>query len=125
MISKYKRDNDEMMELTECNCKSQTSSSKIKVIDRHHRVGGNVELKKTLLETLSQKSSSCSHCVQFFLGSRQGYAVRTLEKNDIEKSKEYCERTGKSFYIHCPLIANLSKDPKTKDEKDASILQNS
>lgn len=108
-----------------CNCVVQTECPKIKVLDEKHRVGANVELKKTLLETLAQKASCGSHCVQFFLGSRQGYQVRKLDKLDIEKSKKYCEMYGKTFYIHCPLIANLSKDPKTKDEKDASILQNS
>lgn len=108
-----------------CNCVSQTASSKIKVLDRHHRVGGNVDLQKTLYDTLTQKASTCSHCIQFFLGSRQAYSVRRLDFQDIQKSKEYCERVGKSFYIHCPLIANLSKDPSTKDEKDASILQKS
>lgn len=113
------------MESKECNCVSQTKAPIIKVLDSHHRVGGNVELKKTMYETLTQKASTGSHCVQFFLGSRQGYKVRTLKNEDIQKSKEYCDKWGKTFYIHCPLIANLSKDPATKDEKDASILKNS
>jgi deoxyribonuclease-4 len=72
-----------------------------------------------------QPSSSGSHCVQFFLGSAQGYSCRVLDKKDIEKSKIYCETYNKTFYVHCPLIANLSKDPKTMDEKDASILEKS
>ena len=111
--------------MTECNCVAQKEACKIKVLDQHHRVGGNVELKKTLLETLTQKTSTGSHCVQFYLGGRQNYKVRKLNPIDIEKSKEYCEKYNKSFYIHCPLIANLSKDPATKDEKDKSILRNS
>lgn len=108
-----------------CNCVSQKKACDIKVLDCHHRVGGNVDLQKTLYDTLTQKASTCSHCVQFFLGSRQAYSVRKLDPTDIQKSKEYCERMGKTFYIHCPLIANLSKDPATKDEKDLSILQKS
>ena len=108
-----------------CNCVSQKKACQIKVLDKHHRVGGNIDLQKTLYDTLTQKASTCSHCVQFFLGNRQAYNVRKLDKADIQKSKEYCERTGKTFYIHCPLIANLSKDPATKDEKDAGILKKS
>lgn len=108
-----------------CNCVPQEESCKIKVLDRHHRVGGNVNLQKTLLQTLTQKASSCSHCVQFYLSSRQGYSVRKLDKEDIKKSKEYCEKYGKSFYIHCPLIANLSKNPESSDEKETEILRNS
>jgi len=111
--------------MTECNCVAQKEVPKIRVLDQHHRVGGNVELKKTLLETLAQRTSSSSHCVQFYLGGRQNYQVRKLDPVDIEKSKEYCDNYNKSFYIHCPLIANLSKDPSTKDEKDSSILKNS
>ena len=109
----------------ECNCVSQTEAPVIKVLDSHHRVGGNVQLKETLLKTLTQKSSSCSHCIQVFLGSRQGYKVRNLDPIDIKKSKEYCEKYNKSFYIHCPLIANLSKNPNSQDEKELSILRNS
>lgn len=108
-----------------CNCVPQEESCKIKVLDKHHRVGGNVNLQKTLLQTLTQKASSCSHCVQFYLSSRQGYSVRKLDKEDIKKSKEYCEKYGKSFYIHCPLIANLSKNPESSDEKETEILRNS
>jgi deoxyribonuclease IV len=113
----------------ECNCPcapgTQKEAPKIKVIDLHHRVGGNVNLQKSLLKTLSQKGSIGSHCVQFYLSSRQGYSVRRLDKKDIEDSKKYCETNGKSFYIHCPLIANLSKDGESKDSKEIEILQNS
>jgi deoxyribonuclease-4 len=122
-----------------CNCKIQTGQPCVRVLDVKHRVGGHVELKKTLLQTLNQPSSTESHCVQFYLGSAQGYSCRTLDLQDIEKSKAYCEMYGKTFYVHCPLIANLSKDPKTKEEsegvldpkdreqkeKDASILERS
>ena len=113
------------MDKVECNCVAQTEAPCIKVLDAHHRVGGNVELKKTLLQTLCQKSSTGSHCVQFYLGSRQGYSVRTLDPLDIQKTAKYCETYGKSFYIHCPLIANLSKNPESEDEKEISILKNS
>lgn len=51
-----------------CNCVSQINAPVIKVLDSHHRVGGNVSLEKTLLQTLAQKASAGSHCVQFYLG---------------------------------------------------------
>lgn len=113
----------------ECNCScapaTQKETPKIKVIDLHHRVGGNVDLQKTLLKTLTQKASIGSHCVQFYLSSRQTYKVRKVDKQDIEDVKKYCDINGKTFYIHCPLIANLSKDGKSKDSKEIEILQNS
>lgn len=113
------------MESKICNCVSQKQAPKIKVLDLHHRVGGTVELKKTLYETMTQNAASSSHCSQFFLGNRQGYSVRNLDKEDILRTQKYCQDWNKSFYIHCPLIANLSKDPTTKDSKDLSILKNS
>jgi deoxyribonuclease-4 len=108
-----------------CNCVPQIDAPVIKVLDCHHRVGGNVSLQKTLLQTLTQKASSSSHCVQFYLGSRQNYKVRKLDFVDIKKSKEYCQKYNKTFYIHCPLIANLAKDPASSNEKDISILKKS
>ena len=48
-----------------CNCVSQKKACQIKVLDSHHRVGGNVELQKTLYDTLAQKASTCSHCVYY------------------------------------------------------------
>jgi deoxyribonuclease-4 len=110
-----------------CSCSPgfQTELPKIKVIDLHHRVGANVNLEKTLLKTLTQKGALGSHCVQFYLSSRQGYKVRRLDKKDIEDTKKYCDNNGKSFYIHCPLIANLSKNGKSKDSKEIEILSNS
>ena len=108
-----------------CNCKIQSGEPCIRVLDSKHRVGGHVELQKTLLGTLTQPSSSGSHCVQFFLGSAQNYTCRKVDKTDIERSKAYCEMYGKTFYVHCPLIANLSKDAKSKDEKEQAMLEKS
>ena len=108
-----------------CNCVPQIDAPVIKVLDSRHRVGGNVSLQETLLQTLTQKASSSSHCVQFYLGSRQKYKVRKLDFIDIKKSKEYCQKYNKTFYIHCPLIANLAKDPASSNEKDISILKKS
>lgn len=114
-----------------CNCANipehqryNTSEIKIRVLDFKHRVGCTVPLQKTLYQTLSQEGAKDCHTVQFYLGSRQRYTCRTLIKADKEKSLAYCDRWNKSFYIHCPLIANLSKDPETAYDS-TSILSKS
>ena len=112
----------------DCNCAvSDTiikNPPKLRIIDSHHRVGPHVQLQKTLLETLAQRTASKSHCVQLYLGGRSNYGVRKIDKIDKEKTINYCNKYGKTFYIHCPLIANLSKDIDTiKDNK--SILTKS
>lgn len=103
-----------------CNCSLtpeselfNTEPTKLRVLDYHHRVGCTVPLQKTLYSTLSQPSSEGCHVVQFYLGGRQNYSCRTLSSEDKKKSLEYCDKWNKSFYIHCPLIANLSKEPNT------------
>jgi deoxyribonuclease-4 len=95
------------------------------VIDQHHRVGCNIPLQKTLLSTLEQGSARGSHCVQFFMGGNQNYRVRQFSQSDLKASQEYCDKWGKTFYVHCPLIANLSRDPGSKDEKSLTMLRRS
>ena len=97
----------------------------IRVMDQHHRVGCNVPLQSTLLKTLDQPGSRESHCVQFFMGGNQNYQVRKFNPKDLEASQKYCQKWGKSFYVHCPLIANLSRDASSKDEKTQKMLQRS
>lgn len=113
-----------------CSCAGAPMTQKptIRVIDQHHRLGANVELKETLFKTASQYGTGACHCIQFYLGSPQTYTVRSLKKDDIDKTREYCDRYGKTLYVHCPLIANLSKDSKNQEEvyqKDLNILKNS
>lgn len=97
----------------ECHKNVSTSSPVIRVIDFHHRVGCNVSLGTTLLETLTQPASQNCHAIQLFLGSPKSYNCRTLSATDKEQSLNYCNKWNKSFYIHCPYVANLSKDPET------------
>ena len=107
-----------------CNCKVQTDKPCVRVLDLKHRVGGHVELKKTLLETLKQSSSSGSHCVQFFLGSAQGYTCRNVDKTDIEKTKKYCEMYGKTFMSIARLLPTYQKTQKVKTKKNKQCSKN-
>lgn len=112
----------------ECGCmtsKKHVRACDIKVIDQHHRVGANIELKATLYETITQSASRGSHCVQFFLGGNQNYSVRKISSDDKAKCIAYCEKNHNSFYVHCPLIANLSRNPATTDEKEKTMLSRS
>lgn len=111
-----------------CECgsgKTVTDAPVIRVIDQHHRVGCNIPLQGTLLETLQQPSARASHCIQFFMSGNQNYRVRQFSPPDLKASREYCELWGKTFYVHCPLIANLSRDPASNDEKSLTMLKRS
>ena len=96
-----------------CECDHRnvaTNPVKIRVIDQHHRVGCNVPLQSTILETLSQPISGGSHCVQFYLGPQRSYSCKTIDPYDRMESIRYCDRYGKTFYVHCPNVTNLARD---------------
>ena len=87
-----------------------TEAPKIRVIDLHHRVGCNVPLKDTILDTLSQPVSRGSHCVQFYMGPSNKYSCVSVNSFDRRESINYCDKYGKSFYVHCPNNTNLARD---------------
>ena len=118
--------------MSDCGCGNECGTGApvseaplIRVIDSHHRVGCNVPLQSTLVKTLDQASSRGSHCVQFFMGGNQNYQVRKFNPKDLKSAETYCQKWGKSIYVHCPLIANLSRDPSSQDEKTKKMLQRS
>lgn len=70
------------------------------------RYGCRVKLKNTLYDTLSTCNTKT---LQIFLGNSIGYDVKEITNDDKEKSIKYCNNNNKTFYVHCPLIANLAK----------------
>ncbi len=106
-----------------CNHTVCLKPSKIRVIDQHHRVGCNVPLQDTIFNTLVQEVSKGSHCIQFYLGSQKSYKSRTINRSDKEKTIKYCDKYGKSFYVHCPNITNLARQPDHQIFKNtASVI---
>lgn len=99
-----------------CNCGSgshkflATNAPKIRVIDQHHRVGCNVPLKSSIMETLSQPISEGSHCIQFYLGPTNRYKCTSINNYDRLRSIDYCDKYGKTFYVHCPNNTNLARE---------------
>ena len=87
-----------------------TEPPKIKVIDQHHRVGCNVPLQSSIMDTLSQPVSEGSHCVQFYLGPTNQYSCANINTYDRLRSIDYCDKYGKSFYVHCPNNTNLARE---------------
>lgn len=83
---------------------------KIRVIDQHHRVGCNVPLRDSILDTLTQPVSQGSHCVQFYLGPTSKYSCINVNSLDRAKSTQYCDKWGKTFYVHCPNNTNLARE---------------
>lgn len=82
----------------------------IKVIDSHHRVGCNVPFLDNIMDTISQPISQGSHCVQFYMGPSNSYVCPTINSFDRQLSTKYCDKYGKTFYIHCPNNTNLARD---------------
>ena len=100
-----------------CNCDNIDKSDrictippKIRVIDQHHRVGCTVPLLETVIDTLAQPVSQGSHCVQFYLGPSDKYTCTHINSYDRRESIKYCDKYGKSFYVHCPNNTNLARD---------------
>jgi len=100
--------------MSECNnCSHRfvcTEKPKIRVIDQHHRVGCNVPFQGTIMDTLCQPVSTGSHCIQFYLGPTNKYNCATVNSYDRQESIRYCDKYGKSFYIHCPNNTNLARE---------------
>jgi endonuclease IV len=87
-----------------------TTPPKIRVIDQHHRVGCNVPLRETILDTITQPVSEGSHCIQFYLGPNNKYSCVNINSYDRKESIKYCDKYGKNFYVHCPNNTNLARD---------------
>jgi len=107
-----------------CQCDKNVANKipTLKVLDSNHRIGIHVQFQSSLYETLNQKHIKDTKCVQFFLD--KNYTYQTLTLKDKVKALNLCNKEDKTFYIHCPFVANLSKDPKTLANK-RSILSKS
>jgi deoxyribonuclease IV len=82
---------------------------KFKIIEQNQRLGQTVSLKDTLYNTLNQECTKGSFCLQFFLGGNTNYNCRSLSQLDKEISLKHCLLNDKTFYVHCPYVANLAK----------------
>lgn len=71
------------------------------------RCGAHVGLQKTVHETLLM--SRDMKCMQIYLGSHISYECRTISAEEKEKINQCCAEHDQTFYVHCPLIANLAK----------------
>lgn len=71
-----------------------------------HRMGSHTHISESIYETIRKTNNICS---QIFLGSPQSYHSRQISPTDKELTKNYCQQEDKTFYVHCPYIANLAK----------------
>lgn len=83
---------------------------RIRVLDQHHRVGCNVPLKYTIMDTLAQPISAECHTVQFYMGPITKYSCINVNSYDRREATKYCDKYGKTFYVHCPNNTNLARD---------------
>ena len=89
----------------ECCCGPKPLS--LNVRKSGNRCGGHIPLRTTLLDTVCSQPG-CK-CVQMFLGGPTTYECRTISPEDKQRTLNYCSQTDTTFYVHCPLIANLAK----------------
>lgn len=87
------------------------------------RYGCHVGLQSTLCGTL-QSIPDCK-CLQCFLGAKYKYNCRTLTSADKRKTAQYCADNDKTFYVHCPYVANLSSDNPEYRDKSFDVVSKS
>ncbi len=105
----------------ECVHNCSTEESTLKCSDKHHRVGPTVKFQSNLYDTISQVASLGSYTIQFFLGGTTTYTSKGVKVEDKRKTAKYCDDNDQSFYVHSPLVANLSK-PHKDIHSNKSIL---
>lgn len=80
---------------------------RLNIVTSGHRCGGSVPFRKSLYDTIS--SCHGCKCVQLYLGNPVGYDCHTIGAKDRNATLDYCLQNDVSFYIHCPVNANLAK----------------
>lgn len=111
----------------DCCCNPPAPSGKVKLVvkpdrSQQSRYGPHVHLDKTLSRTVASLPEY--RCLQCFLGSPQGYDCRQLTSDDREITQKVCQELDKTFYIHCPYVANLAKPDVVKSYNAVSGILN-
>ena len=96
-------------------CTKMDCCCTLSVRKSEHRSGCHIELGKTLADTI--KNSGECECVQIYLGGPTTYQCRTISDTDKYNTLKYCNEHNKTFYVHCPLIANLAKPEHTSSSE--------
>lgn len=75
------------------------------------RFGAHIPILPTLLKTAK---STPDITFQIFLGNKLSYNVRDVSLEDKKRTLSYLTEHNKSFYVHTPYVANLSKDESSQ-----------
>lgn len=79
------------------------------------RYGGHVRFSGTMYGTLADNPTY--YCLQTYLGSPTTYQTRTLAADDRQATATYCRLHDVNFYIHCPLVSNLARNPWVRTQE--------
>lgn len=71
--------------------------------------GPHVHIEKSLYETVS-KNNYQGGCLQCFLGSNRSYGVRTVPKDDIQRTGDYLRDHSFNLYTHSSYLINLARN---------------
>jgi len=86
------------------------------------RFGTNLNLKKTVFETIKSNEYGCC---QIFLTDRKSYLPRSISKEEKEDIRDYCLKNDKTCYVHCPYEINMaSKDDGIRSRGKNSVIEN-
>ena len=77
-------------------------------------VGTYSPSKDGSLYNMLVSSIGAKECCQLYLGGHASFVWNTITPEDRKACKEYCEKHNKTFYIHAPVNANLSKGEGAK-----------
>lgn len=50
------------------------------------------------------------HTVQFYMGPSNQYSCININSFDRRETIKYCDKYGKTFYVHCPNNTNMARD---------------
>lgn len=62
-----------------------------------------------LYDTISVGGHNTFKCVQTYLGDPTTYDCATIGPTEKQLTGDFCVASDTTFYVHCPLIANLAK----------------
>ena len=67
--------------------------------------------------------TSVRSCCQMYLGDPDTYQCHTLSPEEKEEVRIACEQGDKTFYVHCPFVANLAKSHQHHSFANAIVAQ--
>lgn len=90
----------------------------------HFRVPGQrCGISYGTVTNVHQAVTSVPTCCQIYLGDPQTYQCHIPTPEQKEEIRQACEEGDKTFYVHCPFVANLAKTHRHDSWANAMVGQ--